>query len=157
MKYFAVNPIYLKYDDQTCAVDYRHFQIALGRRFRSLKVWFVLRNFGISGLQKHLRKMVDLAKNFEALIQEDQLLELFVPRTFGMVCFRLKDSTNEMNEELNRRINDDRRIHLVASAVHGIYFLRFAVCSILTTYEDIKQAYLIIHNFAKDVRRDMKK
>uniref|UniRef100_A0AAF5Q1S0 Aromatic-L-amino-acid decarboxylase n=1 Tax=Wuchereria bancrofti TaxID=6293 RepID=A0AAF5Q1S0_WUCBA len=157
LKYFAVNPIYLKYDDQTCAVDYRHFQIALGRRFRSLKVWFVLRNFGISGLQKHLRKMVDLAKNFEALIQEDQLLELFVPRTFGMVCFRLKDSTNEMNEELNRRINDDRRIHLVASAVHGIYFLRFAVCSILTTYEDIKQAYLIIHNFAKDVRRDMKK
>ncbi|MCP9261089.1 Dopa decarboxylase [Dirofilaria immitis] len=134
----------------------RHLQIALGRRFRSLKIWFVLRNIGISGLQEHLRKMVELAKNFEALIQKDSLFELFVPRTWGMVCFRIKDSTNAMNEELNRRINEDRRIHIVASAVHGIYFLRLAVCSTLTTREDINEAYAIIHNFAEDVLNNMK-
>ncbi|EFO23293.2 aromatic L-amino acid decarboxylase [Loa loa] len=155
MKYFAINAVYLKHD-QTCAVDYRHFQIALGRRFRSLKVWFVLRNFGITGLQKHLRKMVELAKHFEALIQKDSLFELFVPRNFGLVCFRLKDSTNEMNEELNRRINEDRRIHMVASVIHGVYFLRLAVCSTFTTCEDIRQAHAIIHNFAEDVGKDMK-
>ncbi|CAG9537023.1 unnamed protein product [Cercopithifilaria johnstoni] len=155
MKYFAVNPIYLKHD-QTCAIDYRHFQIALGRRFRSLKIWFVLRNFGITGLQKHLRKMVELAMSFEALLQKDGLFEFFVPRTWGMICFRLKDSTNEMNEELSRRINEDRRIHVLASVVHGVYFLRLTVCSTLTTYEDIRQAHAIMHNFAEDVRRDMK-
>ncbi|KAL3997496.1 Pyridoxal-dependent decarboxylase conserved domain family protein [Acanthocheilonema viteae] len=155
VKYFSVNPIYLKHD-QNCAIDYRHFQIALGRRFRSLKIWFVLRNFGITGLQEHLRKMVELAKNFEALIQKDSLFELFVPRTWGLVCFRLKDSTNEMNEELVRRINKDRRIHILASAVHEVYFLRLAVCSMFTTYEDISQAHTIIHNFAEDIRRDMK-
>uniref|UniRef100_A0A0R3RUF3 Aromatic-L-amino-acid decarboxylase n=1 Tax=Elaeophora elaphi TaxID=1147741 RepID=A0A0R3RUF3_9BILA len=161
MKYFAVNPIYLKHNKT--AVDYRvislhnlHFQIALGRRFRSLKIWFVLRNFGIDGLQKHLRKMIELAKNFEELIQKDTLFELFVPRTWGLVCFRLKDSTNEMNEELSRRINEDRRIHVVASVVHEVYFLRLAACSELTTHEDIRQAHAIIHNFAEDVRKDMK-
>lgn len=61
-----------------------------------------------------------------------------------------------MNEELNRRINEDRRIHVIASAVHGVYFLRLTVCSTLTTAEDINQAHAIIHNFAEDVRRDMK-
>ncbi|VDK70907.1 unnamed protein product [Litomosoides sigmodontis] len=155
MKYFTVNPIYLKHE-HNCAVDYRHFQIALGRRFRSLKIWFVLRNFGITGLQKHLRKMVELAKTFEALIQNDSLFELFVPRTWGMVCFRLKDSTNEMNEKLLKRINEDRRIHLTASVVHGVYFLRLTVCSTLTEHEDISQAHMIIHNLAEDVPRQVK-
>uniref|UniRef100_A0A915Q6F7 Aromatic-L-amino-acid decarboxylase n=1 Tax=Setaria digitata TaxID=48799 RepID=A0A915Q6F7_9BILA len=101
-------------------------------------------------------RMTELAKYFEVLIQKDSLFELFVPRTWGLVCFRLKDSTNEMNEELNRRINEDQRIHVVASAVHGVYFLRIVVCSTLTTHEDIKQAHAIIHNFAADVRKDLK-
>uniref|UniRef100_A0A8R1TRC4 Aromatic-L-amino-acid decarboxylase n=1 Tax=Onchocerca volvulus TaxID=6282 RepID=A0A8R1TRC4_ONCVO len=156
LKYFKINAVYLKHD-QTCATDYRHLQIALGRRFRSLKIWFVLRNMGINGLQKHLRKTVELAKNFETLIQKDSLLELFLPRTLGTICFRIKDSTNAMNEELNRRINEDRRIHIVASAIHGIYFLRLSVCSPLTTHEDISQAHAIIHNFAKDVLKNMKR
>ncbi|OZC07626.1 hypothetical protein X798_05342 [Onchocerca flexuosa] len=94
--------------------------------------------------------MVELAKNFETLIQKDSLLELFLPRTLGL------DSTNEMNEELNRRINEDRRIHIVASVIHGIYFLRLVVCSALTTHEDISQAHAIIHNFAKDVLKNVK-
>lgn len=61
-----------------------------------------------------------------------------------------------MNEELTQRINEDRRIHVISSAVHGIHFLRLTVCSELTTSDDIIQAYAIIHNFAEDVRRDMK-
>lgn len=61
-----------------------------------------------------------------------------------------------MNEELHRRINEDRRIHMVASVIHGVYFLRFVVCSSLATCEDINEAYAIIHNIAKDVRSDLK-
>ncbi|VDM96763.1 unnamed protein product [Thelazia callipaeda] len=152
LKYFEVDPVYLKHD-QTSATDYRHLQIALGRRFRSLKIWFVLRNIGITGLQQHLRKMIDLAQHFEFLIQNDPLLELFVPRAWGLVCFRMKNSTNEMNEELNSKINLDRRIHIVASSVHGVYFLRFVACSTLTNHDDVRQAYQIIHNYAEEIRK----
>ncbi|VDK74334.1 unnamed protein product [Onchocerca ochengi] len=142
---------------------------ALPINFDCSPMWFrngkqILKYFKINAVYlKHDQtcatdyRTVELAKNFETLIQKDSLLELFLPRTFGTICFRIKDSTNAMNEELNRRINEDRRIHIVASAIHGIYFLRLSVCSPLTTHEDISQAHAIIHNFAKDVLKNMKR
>lgn len=101
--------------------------------------------------------MIELAKYFEELIREDSLFELFVPRAWGLVCFRLKDSTNEMNDLLSDKINEDRRIHLVTSAVHGVHFLRLVVCSPLTTRDDIKQAHSIIHKFAEEVVENRKR
>lgn len=61
-----------------------------------------------------------------------------------------------MNEKLLIRINEDRRIHLTASVVHGVYFLRLTICSTLTEHEDISQVHMIIHHLAEDVRREVK-
>uniref|UniRef100_A0A915CSF8 Aromatic-L-amino-acid decarboxylase n=1 Tax=Ditylenchus dipsaci TaxID=166011 RepID=A0A915CSF8_9BILA len=143
INYFNVDPVYLKHEHQAVASDYRHLQVALGRRFRALKIWFVLRSMGVSSIQEHLRKQVDQAKHFARLISQQSNFELFVPQHLGLVCFRLKGE-NEPNEKLNTAINDDGRIHMVPSSSHGVFFLRFAVCSQKTTLEDVEQAVEII-------------
>ncbi|CEF65355.1 Aromatic-L-amino-acid decarboxylase [Strongyloides ratti] len=142
--YFNVDPVYLKHEHQTNSFDYRHLQIALGRRFRSLKLWFVFRNMGIEGLQKFLRKQIELGDYFHDILIKDNRFEIIVPHHLGLTCFKIKDSTNEINERLYTEIDKDRRIHLVPSKINGIYFLRFVVCSQLTTKEDILFAYNVI-------------
>ncbi|XP_012942336.1 aromatic-L-amino-acid decarboxylase [Aplysia californica] len=141
---FEMDPLYLKHEHQGQIMpDYRHWQIPLGRRFRSLKVWFVLRMFGISGLQQQIRKDVLLAKQFGQLVADDSRFEIVGEVTLGLVCFRLK-GPNSANETLNKKINDDRRIHLVPSKVKDTYFLRFAVCARGTQMSDVTFAWSVI-------------
>ncbi|TRZ03991.1 hypothetical protein DNTS_018903, partial [Danionella cerebrum] len=105
-----------------------HWQIPLGRRFRSLKMWFVFRMYGLKGLQAYIRKHVGLAKEFESLVQADQRFEISAEVVLGLVCFRLKGS-NDLNETLLKRINNARKIHLVPCQLAGKFVLRFAVCA----------------------------
>ncbi|KAG8746154.1 hypothetical protein FRC10_006020 [Ceratobasidium sp. 414] len=86
-----VTPEFLrtKHGDTGTVIDYRNWQIALGRRFRSLKVWFVLRSFGVEGFQAHIRKGIELSKLFTSLIEQSSLFELVVPRSFTLTVFRL--------------------------------------------------------------------
>ncbi|CAE6446326.1 unnamed protein product [Rhizoctonia solani] len=90
-----VTPEFLrtKQADAGTVIDYRNWHLALGRRFRSLKVWFVLRSFGVEGFQAHIRKGVELAKIFESLVEKSSLFELVTPRSFGLVVFRLRAPT----------------------------------------------------------------
>jgi histidine decarboxylase len=87
---FTVAPLYLKHKYSGAAIDYMHWQLGLSRRFRALKLWFVLRSFGIEGLQAHIRKGVELAKLFEELVKTDNRFELQAERHLGLVVFRLK-------------------------------------------------------------------
>ncbi|TKR78313.1 hypothetical protein L596_019137 [Steinernema carpocapsae] len=148
VSYFDVDPVYLKHEHQKKAADLRHLQIALGRRFRSLKIWFVMRALGIEHIQKHLRIMEQRAKEFSEIISKDDKFEITVPQHLGLVCFRLKAS-NEVNEKLTAAINEDRRIHLVPSTAHGAFFLRLAVCNSETTSEDIHFAYNVIKEISQ--------
>ncbi|CAJ0600536.1 unnamed protein product [Cylicocyclus nassatus] len=147
-KYFNVDPVYLKHEHQAVASDYRHLQVALGRRFRALKIWFVLRKLGIEFIQETLRRQNNQAVLFAKLVEDDDVFELFVPQHLGLVCFRIKNSQNQENEVLCAAINDDHRIHLVPSKAHNTFFLRLAVCSQLATEDDIRYAY----NVCKEVR-----
>uniref|UniRef100_A0A0N5A4U4 Aromatic-L-amino-acid decarboxylase n=1 Tax=Parastrongyloides trichosuri TaxID=131310 RepID=A0A0N5A4U4_PARTI len=142
--YFNVDPVYLKHEHQTTSYDYRHLQIALGRRFRSLKLWFVFRSMGVEGIQEFLRKQLINGKYFYQILSKDDRFEIIVPQTLGLTCFRIKNSTNEINEKLYNEIDKDKRIHLVPSKIHGLYFLRFVICSQLTTIEDVDFAYNVI-------------
>lgn len=69
----------------------------------------------------------------------------------------LQNATNEINERLNAALNEDRKIHVVPSSVHGVYFLRFAICSQRTTHEDVRYAHSVIHEFAADILNDLHK
>uniref|UniRef100_A0AAX7UT99 Aromatic-L-amino-acid decarboxylase n=1 Tax=Astatotilapia calliptera TaxID=8154 RepID=A0AAX7UT99_ASTCA len=117
-----------------------HWQIPLGRRFRSLKMWFVFRMYGLKGLQAHIRKQVALAKEFESLVRADKRFEICAEVVLGLVCFRLKGS-NELNQELLKRITKSREIHLVPCQLSGRFVLRFAICARTTESHHIQQAW----------------
>ncbi|KAK3880492.1 hypothetical protein Pcinc_015013 [Petrolisthes cinctipes] len=138
---FNVDPLYLKHEKQGQVPDYRHWQIPLGRRFRSLKLWFVMRMYGKQGLQAHIRKQVSLAHQFESHVMEDSRFEIICPVTLGLVCFRLKNEDNTMNEKLLKNINAGGVIHMVPSKIRDVYFLRFVVCSYQTESDDVKTAW----------------
>ncbi|MFH4977550.1 hypothetical protein AB6A40_004259 [Gnathostoma spinigerum] len=99
---FVVDPLYLKHSWTDKAIDYRHWGIPLSRRFRSLKLWFTIRMYGVEGLQKYIRGHVRLAKKFEQLIRADDTFEIVGDVILGLVCFRMKGS-NEQNQALLTR------------------------------------------------------
>ncbi|KAL3870285.1 hypothetical protein ACJMK2_038361 [Sinanodonta woodiana] len=151
---FNVDPLYLKHENQGHVMpDYRHWHIPLGRRFRSLKLWFVLRLYGQNCLQECIRKDVRLAHEFKTFVLADERFELFGEVTLGLVCFRLKGS-DEVNEKLLKAVNDDRRIHIVPSHAKGKYFLRFAVCAAQTSSEDTHFAWKVISETADSILKE---
>lgn len=143
---FNVDPLYLKHDQQGSAPDYRHWQIPLGRRFRALKLWFVLRLYGVENLQAHIRRHCAFAKEFETLCRTDDRFEI-INSAMGLVCFRLKGS-NAVNEALLKRINGRGKIHMVPSKINDVYFLRMAVCSRFTVSDDMKFSWAEISEAA---------
>lgn len=147
---FNVDPLYLKHDMQGSAPDYRHWQIPLGRRFRALKLWFVLRLYGIENIQAHIRRQIGYAKQFETLCLNDSRFEVVDEVLMGLVCFRLKGA-NEQNEILLRQINARGNIHMVPSKIGDTYFLRMAVCSRYTLSEDMEYSWKEISAAADDV------
>ncbi|XP_049882615.1 histidine decarboxylase [Pectinophora gossypiella] len=147
---FNVNPIYLRHENSGKAIDYMHWQIPLSRRFRSLKLWFVLRNYGVAGLQKHIRENVRLAQKFEALVLADARFEIPQARNLGMVVFRLKGE-NMLTERLLKRLNARGYIHAVPACFKETYVIRFTVTSPRTTNQDILDDWNEIKTVASDI------
>ncbi|XP_043288605.1 histidine decarboxylase [Venturia canescens] len=150
---FNVDPLYLKHENSGLAIDYMHWQIPLSKRFRALKLWFVIRNYGITGLQKHIREGVRLAQKFEALVLGDARFEIPATRHLGMVVFRLRGD-NSLTEKLLKKMNTRGRVHCVPAALHGKYVIRFTVTSTHTTNEDILRDWAEIRNTASEILAD---
>ncbi|XP_020287711.1 histidine decarboxylase isoform X2 [Pseudomyrmex gracilis] len=149
-KTFNVEPLYLKHENSGLAIDYMHWQIPLSKRFRALKLWCVIRNYGINGLQNHIREGVRLAKKFEALVMADNRFEIPAPRHLGLVVFRLCGE-NVLTERLLQKINIRGRLHCVPAALHEKYVIRFTVTSPYTTNNDILRDWSEIRNIATEV------
>ncbi|XP_010179851.1 PREDICTED: aromatic-L-amino-acid decarboxylase isoform X3 [Mesitornis unicolor] len=149
---FKLEPLYLQHHHQESGLvtDYRHWQIPLGRRFRSLKLWFVLRMYGVMGLQEHIRKHVRLAHQFEHLVLQDERFEICAEVVLGLVCFRLKGS-NELNMALLKSINEAKKIHLVPCHLREKFVLRFAICSRTVESTHVKFAWQHISQLATDL------
>ncbi|CAL2036253.1 unnamed protein product [Caenorhabditis brenneri] len=150
-RYYNVDPVYLAHEYQSTSTDYRHLEIPLGRRFRSLKIWFTLRNMGVEKIREYQRKTVALATLFAKIIVENGKFEIFTPPHLGLATFRLKNHSNSDNERLLRAINRDRRIHLVPSIVHGTFLLRFCVGSPLTSEDDIYDTRRVIYEISRNL------
>ena len=140
---FNINPIFLQHEYQNIAPDFRNWQVPFGRRFRSLKLWFVLRMYGINKLQEHIRKHVSMAKHFEELIRKDDRFEIVGDVILGLVCFRLKGE-NEESEKLLKSITDEGLIYMVPGKTNGVYYIRFAVCASTTEKEHIEFSHSVI-------------
>ncbi|XP_030764776.1 histidine decarboxylase [Sitophilus oryzae] len=133
---FNVNPLYLTHEYSGLAIDYMHWQIPLSKRFRALKLWFVIRNYGITGIQEHIRKGVHMAEKFELFVRNDPRFEIPAKRHLGLVVFRLVGD-NFITETLCKRLNSRGNIHCVPANLKGKYVIRFTVTSPRTTLEDI--------------------
>ncbi|KAB0375587.1 hypothetical protein FD755_012230 [Muntiacus reevesi] len=151
---FRLDPVYLRHSHQDSGLitDYRHWQLPLGRRFRSLKMWFVFRMYGVKGLQAYIRKHVQLSHAFEALVRQDTRFEICAEVTLGLVCFRLKGS-NQLNEALLESINSAKRIHLVPCSLRDQFVLRFAICSRTVELAHVQEAWEHIQEMAAKVLR----
>ncbi|KAL6567274.1 hypothetical protein OROGR_000942 [Orobanche gracilis] len=166
VKALSTYPEYLrnKASETKQVVDYKDWQITLSRRFRSLKLWMVLRSYGVANLRKFLRSHVKMAKNFEGLIGMDKRFEVVVPRNFSTVCFRIspaeiggnnqqqivskEDAANNFNEKLMERINESGEIYMTHAVVGGVYVMRFAVGASLTENRHVILAWKIVQEHA---------
>jgi aromatic-L-amino-acid decarboxylase len=106
----SITPEYLRNaaSDSGSVIDYRDWQVPLGRRFRALKLWFVLRHYGLEGLRAYLREHVRLGEMFEGLVRSDERFEVVAPRVLNLVCFRLKGegaASDARNRALMDRVN----------------------------------------------------
>jgi aromatic-L-amino-acid decarboxylase len=149
----TVLPEYLRNTatESGAVIDYRDWQVPLGRRFRALKLWFVLRWYGVEGLRAHVRSAVALAQEFAARVRADDRFEVVAPHPFSLVCFRLRGegaAADARSEELLRRINATGRVYLTHTRVGGKYALRLAIGAPQTRPEHVETAWRLIETAA---------
>ncbi|XP_032088321.1 histidine decarboxylase [Thamnophis elegans] len=147
---FSVNPIYLRHPNSGSATDFMHWQIPLSRRFRSLKLWFVIRSFGVKKLQEHVRHGTEMAKYFESLLRSNPLFEIPAKRHLGLVVFRLK-GPNWMTKKLLQDLNKSGKLFVIPATVQEKLIIRFTVTSQFTTREDIQQDWALIQQTAANI------
>uniref|UniRef100_A0A3B4BLX7 Histidine decarboxylase n=1 Tax=Periophthalmus magnuspinnatus TaxID=409849 RepID=A0A3B4BLX7_9GOBI len=144
---FSVDPVYLRHENSQAATDFMHWQIPLSRRFRSIKLWFVMRSFGLKNLQEHVRHGIEMAKLLESLIRKDPNFEIPAPRHLGLVVFCLKRG-NALTQELLSRLTRSGTMYLIPAEVGSKRIIRFTVTSQFTTEEDIRHDWGIISKMA---------
>ena len=124
-------------------IDYRDWQVPLGRRFRALKLWFVIRHYGVEGLQHHIRQHVTLAQEFARWVSEASDFELVVQPPLNLVCFRHAGG-DDFNRRLLERLNTSGQIYLTHTTLAGKYTLRLCVGQTHTTERHVQEAWRLI-------------
>jgi aromatic-L-amino-acid decarboxylase len=142
---FSLVPEYLRTSDDAYALS--EYGPALGRRFRSLKLWAVLRCYGAEGLRATLREHVRLAELFADWVEETPGWELVAPQRFSLVAFRWEGSDEE-NERLVERVNASGEIFVTHTRLDGRYVLRLAIGNARTTEDDVRQAWDVLNREA---------
>ena len=140
-------PEYLRTGDED-ALNLSEYGPALGRRFRALKLWAVLRCYGREGLQERIREAVRLAELFEGWVREEPGWEVVAPRPFSVVCFR-REGSDEENADLLERVNASGEAFLSHTALDGRYVLRLAIGNARTTEEDVRRAWDVLRREAR--------
>lgn len=151
----GTSPEYLRTAADAQVVNYRDWGIQLGRRFRALKLWFVLRSYGAEELRAMLRGHIAMAATFRGLVEREPSFEVMAPSPFGLVCFRHRPAgldegelLDRHNERLLARINASRRIYLTHTALGGRYAIRMAIGQWQTTPAHVAEAWEIIRDAA---------
>lgn len=138
----SVLPEYLRNQatESGAVIDYRDWQIPLGRRFRALKLWFVLRHYGIEGLQQQIREHIALARQFAEWVRADARFELAAPAPLNLVCFRLK-AGEAANQSLMERLNGSGDLYLTHTKLNGRFTLRMSVGQTNTQARHVERAW----------------
>ncbi|KAJ9128354.1 hypothetical protein QFC24_000647 [Naganishia onofrii] len=164
-----VTPAYLRtaQGDSGSVIDYRNWQLALGRRFRSLKVWFVLRSYGVEGYQKHLRGGLDMANVLEEMIQSSPDFELLVPKSLALLVFRYHPSDRQYSQtelnDLNRRLHASlasrgdiiltQTVLPAENGEEGTFCIRFSLGNARTEKQDVVQGWDLVVRLASQLKK----
>ncbi len=149
---FEILPEYLKTKTRGLVNDYRDWGIQLGRRFRALKLWFVMRSFGVENMQKTLRNHIDWAKWFEKQIADHPDLEILVPRSLNVLVFRVdnhkssQEELNQMNENLLQSINNTGKAFITHTKVNGKYGLRVVLGQTYLKERHVQELWDLLQN-----------
>ena len=149
---FSVLPEYLrnKETDAGSVIDYRDWHVQLGRRFRSLKLWFVIRHYGVDGLQHHIRQHINLAQQFAGWIAEHPDFELASPAPLNLVCFRHM-AGDDANQQIMDRINQGGEAYLTHTKLDDRLTLRLCVGQTNTQARHVEQVWQLIKEQAGQV------
>ena len=146
----SVLPEYLRNQatESGAVIDYRDWQVPLGRRFRALKLWFVIRHYGIEGLRHHVRRHVELAQEFARWVEASSDFELVVQAPLNLVCFAHRGG-DELSRRLLERLNQSGKIYLTHTVLKGRYTLRFCVGQSQTEAAHVRRAWDLIQETAQ--------
>lgn len=150
---FTILPEYLrnKATESGAVFDYRDWHVQLGRRFRSLKLWFVIRHYGVEGLQFHVRKHVELAKMFASQVRESDDFEIIVEPPLNLVCFRHK-AGDDFNVKLMNTVNQTGKAYFTHTKLNGRVVLRMSIAQTYTEESNVTQTWKLIRDTANKLQ-----
>ena len=145
IKTLSILPEYLRNQatESGAVIDYRDWHIPLGRRFRALKLWFVIRHYGVEGLQHHIREHVNLAQQFKRWVTESADFELAAPAPLNLVCFRHRGG-DEINRQILERLNQSGEMYLTHTMLNGKFTLRLCIGQTRTAARHVERAWNLI-------------
>jgi aromatic-L-amino-acid/L-tryptophan decarboxylase len=157
IKTFEILPEYLKTRTRGKVNDYRDWGVPLGRRFRALKLWSVIRTNGVDGLREKVRNHISYAASLADMIKKESDFEILAPVVISVVCFRFKpagyseEAINNINERLNHQLNDTGKIYLSHTVLNGKYTLRMVTAQTNVTMEHVEKAWALIKETARNI------
>jgi len=146
---FALVPEYLRTADDPRAVNYMDYGVQLGRRFRALKLWFVMRHFGREGIAELIRRHIAYAQRLAGLIRDHPDFEIAAPTPFSLICFRYRGSDDE-NRALLDAVNGSGKAFLSHTVLDGKFVLRLAIGNIATEWEDLEETWNLVRRGARN-------
>lgn len=166
-----ITPTYLRnpYSDMGTVIDYRNWSISLGRRFRALKIWFVMRSYGLNGMKAHIRKTIELGNTFANLIRgRSDLFEIVTKPAFALTVFRIKDpqASTESNgvdpihklevadgitKKVYESINSRGEIFITSTVVDGVSVIRVVSANPLAEEKYVRNAFNILVRTTEEV------
>lgn len=149
---FSITPAYLKTPQDLLVHNYRDWGIQLGRRFRALKLWFVLRYYGVKGIQEKISNHIEYGKWLAAEMRQTEGYEVVAPVLFNLVCFRYlpskikgnAEAVNAFNQEVLRKINESGDLFLTGTTLGDQYVIRIVAGQTDTKKEDLEKAWKLI-------------
>jgi aromatic-L-amino-acid decarboxylase len=150
---FEIDPEYLKTAEDTRVRNLRDWGIPLGRRFRALKLWFVLRAYGAEGIRRMLREHLRLAGLFRSWVDEDPRFERMAPVPLGLICFRIHaglepEALDELNRKFLERLNAGGKLMLTHTTLRGRFALRMSIGSWTTRERHVREAWDLMKSTA---------
>jgi aromatic-L-amino-acid decarboxylase len=158
IKTFEILPEYLKTRTRGKVNDYRDWGVPLGRRFRALKLWSVIRTYGVEGLRDKVRNHINIAAELSAMISKEVDFEILAPVIISFVCFRYipagytEDQINVLNEKLNHKLNDSGKLYLSHTVLNGKYTLRMVTAQTNVTLGHVERAWFLIKETARSLK-----